>query len=62
MDGIKRAEIDKIYRNMNLENIPWNIEAPPGALIELVTLTLWIRREYIQSNGSIQIPYLLRNF
>ncbi len=36
MDGIKQAEIDKIYRNMSLENIPWNIEAPPDALIELV--------------------------
>ncbi len=36
MDGIKRAEIDRIYRNMNLESIPWNIEAPPDALIELV--------------------------
>lgn len=36
MDGIRRAEIDKIYRNMNLENIPWNIEAPPEALVELV--------------------------
>ena len=36
MDGIKRAEIDKIYRNMNLQSIPWNVEAPPDALIELV--------------------------
>jgi len=36
MDGINRAEIDRIYRNMNLEKIPWNIEAPPDALIELV--------------------------
>lgn len=37
MDGIKRAEIDKIYKNINLENIPWNIEAPPEALVELVS-------------------------
>ncbi|MGA9098222.1 MAG: class I SAM-dependent methyltransferase, partial [Methanotrichaceae archaeon] len=36
MVGIKQTEIDKIYRNMNLEDIPWNIEEPPDALIELV--------------------------
>ncbi len=36
MDGIKRAEIDKIYGNMAPESIPWNIEAPPDALTELV--------------------------
>jgi SAM-dependent methyltransferase len=28
--------IDKIYRNMPLERIPWNIETPPTALVELV--------------------------
>jgi len=34
--GIKQNEIDKIYRNMSPEEIPWNIEAPPDALVELV--------------------------
>ena len=34
--GIKQNEIDKIYRNRSLEEIPWNIEAPPDALVELV--------------------------
>jgi len=36
MGGIKQTMSDKIYRNMNPENIPWNIEAPPGALVKLV--------------------------
>ncbi len=29
-------EIDQIYRNMRLEEIPWNMETPPQALVELV--------------------------
>ena len=33
---MKRVEMDKIYRNMSLEDIPWNIETPPDALVELV--------------------------
>jgi len=33
---MKRTEIDKIYRNMHPAEIPWNIETPPKALIELV--------------------------
>ena len=33
---MKQVEIDKIYRNMPLEEIPWNIETPPDALVELV--------------------------
>lgn len=28
--------MDKIYRNMSPEEIPWNIETPPLALVELV--------------------------
>ena len=36
MDSIEKIEIDEIYRNMNPEDIPWNIEAPPNVLIELV--------------------------
>ena len=36
MDSINQIELDEIYRNMNPEEIPWNIEAPPNALIELV--------------------------
>ncbi len=33
---MKQVEVDKIYRNMSLEEIPWNIETPPDALVELV--------------------------
>lgn len=33
---MKQVEIDKIYRNMSLDEIPWNIEEPPKALVELV--------------------------
>lgn len=30
------VDMDKIYRDVPLENIPWNIETPPRALVELV--------------------------
>jgi len=33
---MKKNEIDEIYRNKRLEEIPWNIETPPEALVELV--------------------------
>jgi len=33
---MKRTEIDKIYRNMHPAEIPWNIETPPKASVELV--------------------------
>jgi SAM-dependent methyltransferase len=36
MNGIRLNEIDKIYRNMRPDEIPWNIGAPPDALLELV--------------------------
>ena len=36
MFGIRHSEIDRIYRNMRPEEIPWNIEEPPDALLELV--------------------------
>ena len=35
-DAMKQVEMDKIYRNMPLEEIPWNIETPPDALVELI--------------------------
>ena len=35
-DAMKQVEMDEIYRNMPLEEIPWNIETPPDALVELV--------------------------
>ena len=31
-----KDEMDRIYRQMPLGNIPWNIEVPPKALLELV--------------------------
>jgi SAM-dependent methyltransferase len=33
---MKTVDIDEIYRRMPLDKIPWNIETPPDALIELV--------------------------
>jgi 2-polyprenyl-3-methyl-5-hydroxy-6-metoxy-1,4-benzoquinol methylase len=36
LDEIKQVEIDKIYREMPLEKIPWNVETPPEAMVELV--------------------------
>jgi cyclopropane fatty-acyl-phospholipid synthase-like methyltransferase len=35
-DEIKQVDIDKIYRETQLENIPWNVETPPEAMVELV--------------------------
>ncbi len=33
---MKESDMDNIYRNMAQEDIPWNIENPPKALVELV--------------------------
>ncbi|MGD0952756.1 MAG: class I SAM-dependent methyltransferase [Methanotrichaceae archaeon] len=33
---MKPNEMDKIYRTMSLEEIPWNIETPPKALVDLI--------------------------
>ncbi len=33
---MKYADVDKIYRNVPLDKIPWNSEKPPDALVELV--------------------------
>jgi SAM-dependent methyltransferase len=35
-DAIVRDKLDRIYANIPLERIPWNIETPPDALVELV--------------------------
>jgi SAM-dependent methyltransferase len=33
---MKYADIDRIYRNVPLDNLPWNSETPPDALVRLV--------------------------
>ena len=33
---MKTGNIDEIYRRMPLDRIPWNVETPPDALVELV--------------------------
>jgi SAM-dependent methyltransferase len=33
---MKQVELDDIYRNVPLKEIPWNIETPPDALVRLV--------------------------
>ena len=35
-NSMKQVDIDRIYREMPLDKIPWNIEAPPDVLIELI--------------------------
>jgi len=35
-DEIKQVDIDKIYRETPLGKIPWNVETPPEAMVELV--------------------------
>jgi 2-polyprenyl-3-methyl-5-hydroxy-6-metoxy-1,4-benzoquinol methylase len=35
-DAMIQVEMDRIYKEIPLEEIPWNIETPPGALVELV--------------------------
>ena len=34
---MKYADIDRIYRDLPLDSIPWNIGTPPDALVALVT-------------------------
>lgn len=36
MDRDEQKRMDEIYGNMPLEDIPWNVEAPPKLLVELV--------------------------
>jgi SAM-dependent methyltransferase len=36
MDEQNRIRMDEIYKNMSLEEIPWNIETPPELLVDLV--------------------------
>lgn len=31
-----RSQMDRIYRDLTLEEIPWNLERPPGLLVDLV--------------------------
>jgi cyclopropane fatty-acyl-phospholipid synthase-like methyltransferase len=33
---MKYADVDRIYRDIPLDNIPWNSESPPDALVRLV--------------------------
>jgi len=33
---MKQIDIDEIYRDVPLEEIPWNVETPPQALVDLV--------------------------
>jgi 2-polyprenyl-3-methyl-5-hydroxy-6-metoxy-1,4-benzoquinol methylase len=33
---MNKDEMEKIYRNMPVEKIPWNIETPPKVLVELI--------------------------
>jgi 2-polyprenyl-3-methyl-5-hydroxy-6-metoxy-1,4-benzoquinol methylase len=35
-NAMMQVEMDRIYKNIPLEEIPWNIETPPDALVELV--------------------------
>ena len=36
MDKQDQFRIDQIYKNMSLDEIPWNLETPPAILVELV--------------------------
>jgi len=36
MDKQDEFQIDDVYRNMSLDEIPWNLETPPPPLVELV--------------------------
>ena len=33
---MKQTETDEIYRKVPLEEIPWNIETPPDAIVQLI--------------------------
>jgi len=36
MAGLKYPDMDRIYKDVPLDTIPWNTETPPDALVELV--------------------------
>ncbi len=36
MTVLNYEEMDEIYKNIPVEKIPWNIETPPNALVELI--------------------------
>ena len=36
MDRQDEFQIDDVYKNMSLDEIPWNMETPPAPLVELV--------------------------
>jgi SAM-dependent methyltransferase len=36
MTGKKQTRFDDIYKDMSLDDIPWNLETPPDLLVELV--------------------------
>jgi len=36
MDKQDQIRMDEVYKNMSLEQIPWNMETPPQLLVELV--------------------------
>lgn len=36
MDRQQQKHIDDVYKNMSLDDIPWNIETPPDLLVELI--------------------------
>lgn len=35
-DNCSREQMDRIYRELPLDEIPWNVESPPAALVDLV--------------------------
>ena len=41
---MNQAEMDRIYSEMPLEKIPWNIETPPDALVEFKMAHNIVRR------------------
>lgn len=34
---MKNTDLEKIYRDLPIEDIPWNVSTPPDALVDLVT-------------------------
>jgi len=62
MDTKPPLDMDEIYRKLPPEQIPWNVEEPPDALVSLLdddSATVWERvRVRLEAEGRAAEPAL----
>ena len=49
---MKYADVDRIYRTLPLDNIPWNSETPPDALSGALTPVQIAEGGLMETTGS----------